>query len=239
VALGSGWEGYGFLLLFYLLANGSTYVGASRKERLDIAEPDGGRRATGSVFSKGLYPALFALVSPVALTASLAVYAADTVASEIGKLSRARPWVLCGRRRCDAGTPGAVSLSGSLAGVAVAALFSLLLWAAAWLQRGLGGARLTRFHVLFLKDDLRRLGATATGASQWPHLLPWIALAVFVSVVTCFFLESALNETAVRRRWLPKEVVHLAIGALAGALPFVLFFVLSGGLWPPSLWMTR
>ena len=239
VAVGSGWEGYALLLLFYLLANGSTYVGASRKAQLRIDEGDGGRRGAGSVFSKGLFPALFALVSPVALTASLAAYASDTVASEIGKLSRRGTFLISRLRRAEPGTPGAVSALGSLAGLATIALFALFFWAGGALQIRSGGGTITRFFAFFLREDLRRLGVQATGAQHVSAVLAWAALAIFVSAALCFFLESFANELLARRAWMPKEVVHLAIGGLAGSLPFVLSFACHGGLWPPLLWMTR
>lgn len=238
VALGLGWEGYGFLLLFYLLANGSTYVGRARKERLAIAEADGGRRGMASVFSKGLFPALFALVSPLAFVASLAVYAADTVASEIGKLSGGGAWLLCGRRRAQAGEPGAVSVLGSAAGGAAALLFCGAFYASFLAQEHLAGHALTRFHVAFLRYDLARL-SVPTGSAVLGHWMPLVVLALFVSVMAAFFVESVLNETAVARGWFPKVVVHLAVGALAGALPFLLAAVAGSPHLIPPIWFMK
>jgi uncharacterized protein (TIGR00297 family) len=238
VALGSGWEGYGFLLLFYLLANGTTYVGKKAKIERGIAEADGGRRGVGSVFSKGLFPALFALVSPIALVGSLALYAADTVASEIGKLSRGRTWLLWDRRPGKAGDAGGVSLAGSLAGLVVAGLFTLIFFASCLLQKPSAGFGPTRFHVLFLVQDLSRLGLPA-GAEAWLAGAPLIALSLFLAIALCFFLESVLNETIVARGWYSKEIVHLLIGALAGVLPFLLFALFTARRLLPAVWMMR
>ena len=220
VALGAGWEGYGFLLLFYLIANGTTYVGAKRKKARGIAEADGGRRGGGSVFSKGLFPALFALVSPTAMVSSLAVYAADTAASEIGKLSAGRTWLLAARRRGRAGEAGGVSVLGSLAGSGALLLFSLFYALGFALQAGGAGSGLTRFQVLLLRDDLGRF-AVPTAQAGLLAQLPLLALSLFLAGLLCFFLESVLNETVGAKGWYPKEVIHLFLGGVAGAAPFV------------------
>lgn len=238
VAVGTGWEGYGFLLLFYLVANGTTYVGARRKRERGIAEADGGRRGGGSVFSKGLFPALFALVSPTAMVSSLAVYAADTAASEIGKLSAGRTWLLAARRRAEPGEPGGVSLLGSLAGAAVLLLFVSAYALGFGLQAGGAGSSLTRFQVLLLRGDLGRF-AVPTGQAGLLAQLPHLTFSLFLAGLLCFFLESVLNETVGAKGWYPKEVIHLFLGGLAGAAPFVIGAILSGHPPVPALWLAR
>jgi len=238
VAAGLGWEGYGFLLLFYLAANGSTYVGRDRKRARKIAEEDGGRRGMTSVFSKGLFPALFALVSPLAFVAALAAYAADTVASEIGKLSDAGSWLLWGRRKARAGEPGGVSFLGCLAGGATLLLFCGAFYLSFLVQENLAGKALTRFHVAFLRSDLGRLGVP-TGSGVLGGWMPLVVLGLFLSVLACFFLESVLNETVVAKAWFPKIVVHLFIGALAGGLPFLLAAVVGAPHFLPPVWLMK
>ncbi len=238
VAVGLGWEGYGFLLLFYLLANGSTYVGLARKRALGIAERDGGRRGAQSVFSKGLFPALFALASPSACVASLAAYAADTVASEVGKLSRGRVLLLWSRRTSRAGEPGGVSLAGTVSGLAAAGLFCGAFLAVLMLQHRLYGTALPRFQTAFLRADLMRLGFP-TGWAQFTRWMPLAALLLFVSAAIVFFLESVLNETVAARGWFPKPIIHLLTGALAGVLPFLLAAALSRPSDILALWVAR
>ncbi len=238
VAAGCGWEGYGFLLLFYLLANGSTYVGARRKSERGIAESDGGRRGAGSVFSKGLFPALFSLVSPTALVSALAVYAADTVASEIGKLSGGKTWLLWKRRSAKAGEAGGVSLLGSAVGAAVLALFAGLFTASAVLQNGWAGPLPARFHVLFMGSDLARFGVP-TAQDAYAAWWPLFGLSVLGAGLVCFFLESVLNEAVVGRGWFSKEVVHLFIGALAGVLPFLMAALVTDPHAFVFLWSAR
>ncbi|MGC8763862.1 MAG: DUF92 domain-containing protein [Acidobacteriota bacterium] len=217
IALALGPRGYAFLLLFYLLAHGSTYFGKATKERRGIAEGDGGRRGAPSVFSKGFAPALYAWLSPTAFGAALAVYAADTVATEFGKASRGRTYSLLQRREVPAGTPGGVSLPGSAAGLAalalMAAAFGLLLGPAGRLG---GGAFLARAEA-------------RTGGAFLP-------LALFAASAAWFFLESALNEWDQRRAFFSKVVIHVMVGLFAGAsveAPRALAGLLLG---PPALW---
>lgn len=208
VALGMGWKGYVLLLLFYVVSQVSTFYGGRVKRARGIAEPDGGRRGVGSVFSKGLVPALFSLLSPLAFAASLAVYAADTVASEFGKASGGTAHLLFRRKPVQAGTVGAVSRVGTLAGLAVMLLF---VCAAAWL----GGMVDTS---LFMPDDVRVFsGFGALAAVGWMDLAIML-FALFVACTAAFFAESLLNERVAAPGWASKEVVHLFTGGLAGSL---------------------
>jgi hypothetical protein len=69
--------------------------------------------------------------------------------------------------------------------------------------------------------------------------LPLAALALFIAVAVCFFLESVLNETIVAKGWYSKEIVHLFTGALAGVLPFVVFALFTAHRLLPAVWMMR
>ena len=213
VIVGMGWLGYGFLLLFYFSSQFSTYFGNRIKKERGIAEPDEGRRSVGSVFSKGIVPAFFVLFSPLAFIASLAVYAADTVASEFGKTSKGAALLLAPFRRVPAGTPGAVSFRGTLAGILVLFVFCA---AACWAG--------TAHDPALFAGDMDRL---STGDSAWMWVPPSLVLALVGSaaaaMLATFFLESILNERVVARGLFSKEVIHLFTGALAGCLSFGLF----------------
>lgn len=198
IALALGPRGYALLLLFYLLAHGSTFHGRALKERRGIAEGNGGRRGAPSVFSKGFAPALYAWLSPPAFAASLAVYAADTVATEFGKTSRGRTFSLLRPRVVPAGTPGGVSLKGSLAGLAALAMVALA------------------FEPLLGPES--RHGAE--GFLAWGESLTggaFLPLAVFAASAAWFFLESLLNEWNENRRFFSKVVIHVMVGLFAGA----------------------
>jgi uncharacterized protein (TIGR00297 family) len=76
--------------------------------------------------------ALFALVTPhaeifaIAFAAAFATASADTVSSEIGQLWGRRTFLITTLRPVPPGTEGAVSLEGTLAGLAAAALVAVL-----------------------------------------------------------------------------------------------------------------
>ena len=125
-----------------LLAFAATRAGRRQKERLGSAENRRGRSASQIAANLGL--AALAASSPVqiwlmnsrwlphhaaapgllfALTlAALAEAAADTVSSEIGQVLGGRPRMITSFKAVDAGCDGAVSLTGSIAGVAAAVI---------------------------------------------------------------------------------------------------------------------
>jgi uncharacterized protein (TIGR00297 family) len=135
------------VLAVSLLAFGATRVGRTRKELLGTAEQRRGRSAaqvaanlgvaalaTGEAakiwvfgtrwLSHGLAP-----LSAAAL-AAMAEAAADTVSSEIGQVFGGRPRLITSLRSVDAGSDGAISVTGTLAGIlAGAAVAALGTWA--------------------------------------------------------------------------------------------------------------
>jgi uncharacterized protein (TIGR00297 family) len=193
VAFGYGVPGYCMLLLFYLVANGSTYFGKKTKEKRGIAEAHGGQRRTGSVFSKGFVPAVFALLSFPAFVASLATYAADTAASEFGKTSSGRTLSLLTWKAVPAGSVGAISWRGSLAGIGVLGIFGAAIWSWTW------------FHPLFpFLPDVR--------------YFPFLGFTL--ATVFCFFFESWFNEWNESKKFFSKEVIHVMLGGLSGMLVY-------------------
>src|SRR6185436_18846813 len=103
--------------------------GLARKERLGIAEERGGRRGAGNVIancSVAAVAAIAAVTTPygsgalVALVAALTAGGSDTVASEIGEAWGRSTFLVTTLGRVKPGTPGAMSLEGTLAGLAAA-----------------------------------------------------------------------------------------------------------------------
>lgn len=133
------------VLAVSLLAWLATRLGREEKERLGTAERRHGRSASqvaanlgfAALASNGLAQSWLAnshwftrsTVAPTTLfavgLAALAEAAADTVSSEIGQVIGGRPRMITTLRLVDEGTDGAVSLAGSLAGAAAAAIVSL------------------------------------------------------------------------------------------------------------------
>jgi uncharacterized protein (TIGR00297 family) len=94
----------------------------------------------------------------IALVAALAEATADTVSSEMGEVLGGEPVLLTTLRRVPAGTDGAISLAGTLAGcagAAVIALIAVIILPVSWME-GLAATAAGVFGLFF--DSL--LGAT-------------------------------------------------------------------------------
>jgi uncharacterized protein (TIGR00297 family) len=131
-------------LALFVLAFAATRFRRSQKERSGLAESRRGRRASQVAANMGaaalaalaLSPPIFyaldlhgwtfsgpTLFAPV--IAALAEAAADTVSSEIGQAVGGMPWIITSFRRIQPGTDGAVSVTGTAAGLAAAAIVVL------------------------------------------------------------------------------------------------------------------
>ncbi len=130
------------VLAVLVLTSIATRLGRKRKEQLGTAERRGGRVAAQvaanlgaaallamemfrlRLADMGWFPpadwGLGLLFTP--MLAALCEAAADTVSSELGQVLNCRPRMITTLRVMEPGTDGAVSLSGTLAGMAAAAL---------------------------------------------------------------------------------------------------------------------
>jgi uncharacterized protein (TIGR00297 family) len=132
------------VLAVFVLADISTRLGREQKLRLGTAERRQGRTAAqvaanlgiAALASEGVVQSWlagslwFAHTAPALLLgvglAALAEAAADTVSSEIGQILGGQPRMITTLRRVEAGTDGAVSLIGTLAGVASAGIVAAI-----------------------------------------------------------------------------------------------------------------
>ncbi|HET7104188.1 MAG TPA: DUF92 domain-containing protein [Terracidiphilus sp.] len=125
-----------------VLTAGATRAGRKQKERLGLAEDRSGRSASQVAANIGVAAILSSEMSqswmiethwfsipaqvPMALftvgLAAITEAAADTVSSELGQVLSGHPRMMTNLRRVDPGTDGAISLGGTLAGAAAAAL---------------------------------------------------------------------------------------------------------------------
>ncbi|MCI0566826.1 MAG: DUF92 domain-containing protein [Acidobacteria bacterium] len=132
-----GLSGFGVLAFFFLLGSAATRLGYAGKARRGIAQERGGARGAVHAMancSVAAYLAFLAGSSPsdaraalwLAFVASLATATCDTLGSEIGPLGSGQPFLVTRLRRVPAGTPGAVSLLGTAAGVMGAILVGLV-----------------------------------------------------------------------------------------------------------------
>ncbi|MBZ5638971.1 MAG: DUF92 domain-containing protein [Acidobacteriia bacterium] len=132
-----GWRGFLMLLGFFAVATAATQVGYARKAALGIAQERGGRRGARHALANAGAGVLFAFLAAatpyhaaftLASVAAFATALADTASSEVGQAFGRRHFLVTTFRRVPAGTEGAVSVEGTLAGV----LASIALASAAW-----------------------------------------------------------------------------------------------------------
>ncbi len=131
-SLGPG--GFAVLALFVVGGSTLTRIGYRRKERSGAAEARGGRRGARNAAANCGVAVACALLAALtgsgtfaaAFVASLGAAFADTSESEIGGLARRTPRLITTRRKVPPGTDGAISMPGTLAGVAAASLTALL-----------------------------------------------------------------------------------------------------------------
>ena len=129
IYVGGGPGAWALLLVTFMAASVTSRFGLARKEQLGIAEERGGRRGAGNAIANcgvAALAAIAAVTTPHAPAALLALVAAltaggsDTVASEIGKAWGRSTFLVTTFRRVPPGTPGAMSLEGTAAGILAA-----------------------------------------------------------------------------------------------------------------------
>ncbi len=122
----SGWRGWTLLFITFLGAAITSRLGLRRKTLLGIAEARGGRRGAGNAIANtgaAAVASVLAVAGPagaahLAFAAALVAGGSDTIASEIGMAWGRRTYSVTTLQRVPAGTPGAMSLEGTAAGLA-------------------------------------------------------------------------------------------------------------------------
>ena len=92
-----------------------------------------------------------------------------------------------------AGSVGAISFRGSLAGLLTLGVFGLAIWCWCW------------FQPLF---------------PSLPKIAEFPFLGFVLSTLFCLFFESWFNEWNAPRQYFSKEVIHVMLGFLAGMLTY-------------------
>lgn len=143
-----GWRGYVVVMMYFLVGTAVTRLGMAEKTAAGIAENRAGVRGPENVWGSALTATVCAFGAWVAgqgwltsltaawiplltlgYVASFATKLADTTASEVGKAYGQRTFLITTLRPVPAGTEGAVSLEGTLAGVVGSALMAVVGWA--------------------------------------------------------------------------------------------------------------
>jgi uncharacterized protein (TIGR00297 family) len=183
-----GLPGWILLFLTFGVAAATSRAGLARKSLLGIAEERGGRRGGGNAFANTGLAAIAAVAAAatpfrdtalLVFVAALATGGSDTVASEIGKAWGGRTYLPTTLSQVRPGTPGAVSVEGSVAGVigalalaACGAWLGLIPWWAVWAAAagGVAGSAVESALAATLEpsrlvnNDVLNFINTATGA---------------------------------------------------------------------------
>jgi uncharacterized protein (TIGR00297 family) len=132
-----GWQGYTVILSYLILGSGVTRIGKDIKEAKGIAEKRDGARGPENLWGSaatGTVCAIGQAIAPnplwlLAYTASLSTKLADTTASEIGKAYGKSTFLITTLKPVPAGTEGAVSLEGTVAGIIGSLLMAAIAFA--------------------------------------------------------------------------------------------------------------
>ncbi len=171
-----GWQGYLVVAFYFLVGSAVTRIGMEQKEAAGIAEKRSGARGPENVWGSALTGALCALgtllVAPpfrylllLGYVASFSTKLSDTCGSEVGKAYGKRTFLITTLQPVARGTEGAVSLEGTLAGVAGSIAIALVGW-------GVGLISLTDVIfcaiAAFIATNLESLiGATLQSKFEW------------------------------------------------------------------------
>jgi uncharacterized protein (TIGR00297 family) len=122
-----GWGAYALLWAFFLLGTLATRLGYRRKRAAGTAQSHEGRRGAGNVVANcGVAAALLLLRVPAfAFAAALGAALADTLGTEVGTLYGTRAFSPLTLRPVPKGTRGAISVPGTAAALAGAAIMGL------------------------------------------------------------------------------------------------------------------
>jgi uncharacterized protein (TIGR00297 family) len=120
-----GWQGYIVILSYLVVGSGVTRIGKDIKEAKGIAEKRDGARGPENLWGSAATGAVCAIgfaIAPnplwlLAYVASLATKLSDTTASEVGKAYGKSTYLITTLKPVAAGTEGAVSVEGTIAGM--------------------------------------------------------------------------------------------------------------------------
>ena len=181
----AAWPGLVMLGGLMVVGTGVTRLGYARKEALGVAEGRGGRRGIGSVVANagaGVAFAFLAGVTPYSGAFTLAMVAAfatalfDTTATEFGQAFGGRHVLVSTWRAVPEGTPGGVSVVGTMAGVLGATVLAGVGWVMGLLA---GAAVLAVIFGAFCGSTLESfLGAMMGKGSRSDHHLRNLANTV-------------------------------------------------------------
>jgi uncharacterized protein (TIGR00297 family) len=123
ILVGLGWPGLFIIMVFFLVAAISTRLKYDYKRSIGFSQEKGGARGWKNTFANGGVAAISAYsillfgeyVFAATFLGALATTTADTLATEIGLLSKSRPRLITNLyQKVGAGTSGGISLIGEI-----------------------------------------------------------------------------------------------------------------------------
>ena len=177
-AFGAG--GYALVCLYFVFGSAVTKIKLEQKQKEGIAEARGGRRGVGSVWGSGLAGVCCAIAAVAGLppgpdlyrlgfVASFCSKLSDTTASEVGKAYGKTTYMSTPPfKSVPRGTEGAVSLEGTVAGIAASLFFAGV--AAGLGPTDLKGAAICAFAAFVATTFESWLGASTQGKKGFEWL---------------------------------------------------------------------
>ncbi|MEW5310126.1 MAG: hypothetical protein WDW38_001953 [Sanguina aurantia] len=171
-AFGAG--GFTLVCFYFVAGTAVTKLKLAQKQTEGIAEARSGQRGPGSVLGSGIAGLACALLAlqtgnyallQTGFVASFCSKLSDTVSSEVGKAYGKTTYLITSLKLVARGTEGAVSLEGSLAGVAAAAAFGGIAYAVGQVDAQ-GVAAVTIASVVANVAE-SYVGATLQGKVEW------------------------------------------------------------------------
>ncbi|MGC9527874.1 MAG: TIGR00297 family protein [Limnospira sp.] len=212
-----GWAGYVVVAFYFVVGSGVTRVGMAEKEAAGIAEKRSGARGPENVWGSALTGALCGLgvlgvrelfpdadVAPIAISllmlgyvASFSTKLSDTCASEVGKAYGKHTFLITTLQPVPRGTEGAVSLEGTVAGLAASIAIALVGWGVG-LVDGIG-ILWCAIAALIATNIESLIGATLQ--SQWDWLTNEVVnfINTFIGAIAAILLALAWR---VGRPWI-------------------------------------
>ena len=134
IVIGFGWKGLVLIGLFFSSSSLLSSYKKRMKQVVDKKLANGSRRNWAQVAANGGAAGISSIlyfisdgsqIWLIAFIVSIAAATSDTWSSELGVLSKSDPIHLIGSKRCERGTSGAISLLGSMAGIAGSVIIAL------------------------------------------------------------------------------------------------------------------